>query len=356
MKNHVNNLKTASNKKINALQDQLNKQKDSSQDQDATVNTLLETNGELNKKVQIYKLEIEKLKENFQQELAVKDQNILDEQNQNKISKIDFENNYQNLTGQNEKLLADLKNKNKELANFKETTDNYVQTINKLKAKFEKVESENESYMKAIKSLNESVEEQSMLVSTANAQLLEKEKELNKTNEYLKDSTKNLREQLKNDRNALREQIKIERDLADKARQELITDRNKATSLEKELSTEKQSRIEWQTETLKLREELSNLSQTATDTKTTLFELAKEQQKMNQEKASKENIVWEDDRSCVACSNCGIEFGLLTRRHHCRSCGKIFCAGCTPHRVSLPGTLSKDLLRVCNVCAVKVAT
>ena len=37
---------------------------------------------------------------------------------------------------------------------------------------------------------------------------------------------------------------------------------------------------------------------------------------------------WEDDENAEACRKCRSEFTFLNRRHHCRSCGKIFCGLC----------------------------
>ena len=31
---------------------------------------------------------------------------------------------------------------------------------------------------------------------------------------------------------------------------------------------------------------------------------------------------------------CGATFSLVRRRHHCRSCGRVFCAKCSPNQVS----------------------
>ena len=38
---------------------------------------------------------------------------------------------------------------------------------------------------------------------------------------------------------------------------------------------------------------------------------------------------WQEDASAVACRACSDPFTLVTRRHHCRGCGLIFCAKCT---------------------------
>jgi hypothetical protein len=35
---------------------------------------------------------------------------------------------------------------------------------------------------------------------------------------------------------------------------------------------------------------------------------------------------WVDDAKCRACYECEQPFGLLVRRHHCRICGRVFCA------------------------------
>lgn len=50
---------------------------------------------------------------------------------------------------------------------------------------------------------------------------------------------------------------------------------------------------------------------------------------------------------------CGVDFGLLRRRHHCRICGLVICKHCSVTNVLLPGTLVHK--RVCHECAQKVA-
>uniref|UniRef100_A0A8B9Z4P7 FYVE-type domain-containing protein n=1 Tax=Buteo japonicus TaxID=224669 RepID=A0A8B9Z4P7_9AVES len=57
---------------------------------------------------------------------------------------------------------------------------------------------------------------------------------------------------------------------------------------------------------------------------------------------------WVPDSTCSQCSTCRSPFTLLRRRHHCRSCGKIFCARCSPHAAALPHYGQPKPVRVCT--------
>ncbi|KAM6379963.1 lateral signaling target protein 2 homolog [Pluvialis apricaria] len=61
---------------------------------------------------------------------------------------------------------------------------------------------------------------------------------------------------------------------------------------------------------------------------------------------------WVPDSTCSQCSACRSPFTLLRRRHHCRSCGKIFCARCSPHAAALPHYGQPKPVRVCTHCYV----
>ncbi len=39
--------------------------------------------------------------------------------------------------------------------------------------------------------------------------------------------------------------------------------------------------------------------------------------------------VWIPNKKMSKCFKCKTEFGMITRKHHCRSCGRIFCRNCT---------------------------
>ncbi|XP_066053548.1 lateral signaling target protein 2 homolog [Chamaea fasciata] len=59
---------------------------------------------------------------------------------------------------------------------------------------------------------------------------------------------------------------------------------------------------------------------------------------------------WVPDSTCSQCSACHLPFTLLRRRHHCRSCGKIFCARCSPNTAVLPHYGQTKPVRVCTHC------
>ena len=44
---------------------------------------------------------------------------------------------------------------------------------------------------------------------------------------------------------------------------------------------------------------------------------------------------WVPDASALFCTACQEEFTFFNRRHHCRVCGRIFCADCSQMRVKI---------------------
>ncbi|XP_060172964.1 1-phosphatidylinositol-3-phosphate 5-kinase FAB1B isoform X2 [Lycium barbarum] len=65
---------------------------------------------------------------------------------------------------------------------------------------------------------------------------------------------------------------------------------------------------------------------------------------------------WMPDHSCRVCYDCDTQFTLFNRRHHCRLCGRVFCAKCTSNWVPAPSSEPRPLqeewekIRVCNYC------
>ena len=42
--------------------------------------------------------------------------------------------------------------------------------------------------------------------------------------------------------------------------------------------------------------------------------------------------IWVPDQAASGCAVCAQAFSLRRRRHHCRMCGAVVCAACSPHR------------------------
>lgn len=45
---------------------------------------------------------------------------------------------------------------------------------------------------------------------------------------------------------------------------------------------------------------------------------------------------WEPDAGVSKCPICGTTFSFWYRKHHCRKCGRVVCANCSPHRITIP--------------------
>ncbi|QLG70752.1 hypothetical protein HG535_0A06940 [Zygotorulaspora mrakii] len=56
---------------------------------------------------------------------------------------------------------------------------------------------------------------------------------------------------------------------------------------------------------------------------------------------------WVDSDACMICSK---KFSLLTRRHHCRSCGGVFCQDHSSNFIVLPDLGIYEAVRVCDNC------
>ncbi|TMS37801.1 hypothetical protein L596_004660 [Steinernema carpocapsae] len=50
------------------------------------------------------------------------------------------------------------------------------------------------------------------------------------------------------------------------------------------------------------------------------------------------------------CFRCRIQFGLITRKHHCRACGQVFCDRCSSKSMILPNFGIEKPVRVCDTC------
>lgn len=59
--------------------------------------------------------------------------------------------------------------------------------------------------------------------------------------------------------------------------------------------------------------------------------------------------VWVPDSQAPVCMKCDVKFTFTKRRHHCRACGKVFCASCCSQKCRLVYMDRKEA-RVCVTC------
>lgn len=45
---------------------------------------------------------------------------------------------------------------------------------------------------------------------------------------------------------------------------------------------------------------------------------------------------WQPDDEVTDCPICEMPFTFWYRKHHCRKCGRVVCASCSPHRITIP--------------------
>lgn len=69
---------------------------------------------------------------------------------------------------------------------------------------------------------------------------------------------------------------------------------------------------------------------------------------------------WIPDSRVQRCFSCNTQFSMLRRKHHCRSCGRIFCSSCSAYRETIPSyyrsyapspSQSIEPQRTCAPCA-----
>ena len=66
-------------------------------------------------------------------------------------------------------------------------------------------------------------------------------------------------------------------------------------------------------------------------------------------------VIWKGNEESEKCDNisCGRAFSLLSRRHHCRNCGGLFCNSCTQQKITIPKGESSRRRKVCKECYTK---
>lgn len=87
-----------------------------------------------------------------------------------------------------------------------------------------------------------------------------------------------------------------------------------------------------------------------------LIDVVKSWMPWRYESANISRDFWMPDDSCMVCYDCDAQFTIFNRRHHCRKCGRVFCAKCTTNSIPAKSIEKRNLseegerFRVCNYC------
>ena len=74
-------------------------------------------------------------------------------------------------------------------------------------------------------------------------------------------------------------------------------------------------------------------------------------EKLSSSHISESPPTWVLDEASDHCGSCQVAFSLLRRRHHCRSCGLIFCYACSAVRITMPELGYDEPVRCCTSCS-----
>jgi len=150
---------------------------------------------------------------------------------------------------------------------------------------------------------------------------------------------------------ALETDTKIEKEWRVGLQAELQTEKDSFDKVNQKLKSMLQSIKE--TDDLRRRLEESELR--CNEQEGALFEMGQklnrthtEVDEMKELQAALKDKTWQDDKDATECQLCIQPFSLARRKHHCRSCGGIYCNSCSDNVMPLP-SFAKPV-RVCDTC------
>lgn len=73
---------------------------------------------------------------------------------------------------------------------------------------------------------------------------------------------------------------------------------------------------------------LSGLTKAATSLVGPMDETAEKEEERNFE--AEFGLLWEKSENCVTCRGCDVQFTVVERKHHCRTCAGVYCNSCCP--------------------------
>ncbi|CAF0955257.1 unnamed protein product [Adineta ricciae] len=261
-------------------------------------------------------------------------------------SKQRIESVYQTQMSQNNEFMEstkvmeqDIKNKTTLYDQMKEDHDRLVEQFRAEKAEHEKKEHQ----------LQRMEKENQMLRQTINDI-----EQANKSKQALADRN----EKLDSEKTSLETDLHVERECHQRLQNALNKEKEKVSTLQfdiHELNLTKQEYDAYKKETTTKQNDYERKFQ---EQDRTIEELAlKLQASITREhefieKDGLRSSTWVRDEDVKDCYQCKKEFNTIRRKHHCRSCGQIFCESCVSTKLTLAS--SSKPVRVCDACCTRI--
>ncbi|CAB3364855.1 Hypothetical predicted protein [Cloeon dipterum] len=152
----------------------------------------------------------------------------------------------------------------------------------------------------------------------------------------------------------LEDELRLEREWRLSLERAVEKEKDKFADLDSEMEQLRKELQEANSEIIKLGREkreqdltLEEMGSQLSQSKLQIIEMREDR-----EKSLKLNAKWAKDSEAVECFACHTAFNLTKRKHHCRSCGEIFCNDCSDNQMPLPS--SAKPVRVCDECNLKI--
>ncbi|EFX85697.1 hypothetical protein DAPPUDRAFT_193440 [Daphnia pulex] len=188
---------------------------------------------------------------------------------------------------------------------------------------------------------------------------LEQFEELKLTAKRTEDNTRrSMKEnmELQSQCRTLEEDLRLEKEWRSSLQDSVVSDRTTMAELKQKLEETQEIRIDY----ADLEGKHQRLLKLCTDQEKALEEVGV---RLRDTKLEADNLKeatvwvsrdaqWAPDELVTHCGLCEKEFNLARRKHHCRSCGEIFCAACSDQQAQLAS--SAKPVRVCDTCHTRL--
>ncbi|XP_043245707.1 rab GTPase-binding effector protein 2-like isoform X1 [Amphibalanus amphitrite] len=140
--------------------------------------------------------------------------------------------------------------------------------------------------------------------------------------------------------------------LRDQLSQQTAKNKQMVAALQTQLQEQGAAKSSLQEEVSRLKTKVATLQLDLDNSEAVQRDFVKLSQSLQMEleriRQSDTEVRWQHEDDVDACSRCHVGFSLSKRKHHCRHCGKIYCADCVNRTV--PSGPSGTMARVCEVC------